>query len=297
MFRLRYISRVKVFRSLVSLVTESTIYRVADRMVTDGMLDRAAALTTYALFSFFPALLIGVSLLSLIGGAGLPTDAADYLIDRGVPAQTAQSVSEAVAGAMQVRGSVTTVTLIISFPLLAYGASSVLAGAGRALDDMAKVKNGINFLHRRLRALLVTAAALIMGVATVIIVFLGGRIADEIFSVIGLGQEARELWSLLRWPLAMVIVGALIAMIYRVTPTKATKHIWSGAVLATLLWLVASVVFFFLVDHFLNFSVTYGLFASAVILLTWLYLTNLAMLLGAEMNLYLDRREGNGSAS
>lgn len=257
------------------------------------MLDRAAALTTYALFSFFPALLISVSLLSILGGSDLPTDASKYLIDRGVPEQTAASVSEAVNGAMTARGSITTFALIISFPLLAYGASAILAGAGRALDEMAKISGGLNFLHRRIRAIALTIVAVLLGVLTVVIVFLGGRFADEIFSIIGLGPEARQAWALLRWPSAVLIVSLLLAMIYRVTPTRATKHIWSGAALATVLWLLASIIFFFLVDNFIDFPITYGVFASAIILLTWLYLTNLAMLLGAEFNLYLDRRNGN----
>jgi membrane protein len=129
-------------------------------------------------------------------------------------------------------------------------------------------------------------------------VFLGGEVAREVFEVIGLGRTAGGVWTWVRWPLAIVVTMAIFSYVYAVAPDhqRPFRLISSGAVLAVLLWIVASAGFFFYVDNFSSYNATYGAFGAVVILLLWLYLTNVAMLLGAELNAVLEDREASSPA-
>jgi membrane protein len=121
-------------------------------------------------------------------------------------------------------------------------------------------------------------------------VFLGGEVARELFDAVGLGRTAGAVWTWVRWPLAIALTMVIFSFLYSAAPDhkRPFRYITPGAVLAVLVWIVASGAFFFYVSNFSSYNATYGAFAGAVILLLWLYLTNVAMLLGAELNAVLE---------
>jgi membrane protein len=125
-------------------------------------------------------------------------------------------------------------------------------------------------------------------------VFLGGGIASDLFGTIGLGPTAADVWTYARWVVALGAAILIYAIVFAYAPDISPRRfrwISPGAVLGVFLWLLASGLFFFYVSNFSSYGATYGAFASAVVLLLWLYITNLCLLLGGELNAELERSE------
>ena len=124
--------------------------------------------------------------------------------------------------------------------------------------------------------------------------FVGGRFADDLFGFIGLGSTAANVWSIVRWPGAFAVTTLIFALIYYVTPDvkhRSFKWITPGAVVGVLLWLAASVGFSFYLSNFASLNALYGAFTGAIVLVFWLWLTNVALLFGAELNAAIERSE------
>jgi membrane protein len=262
------------------------------------MTDHAAALTYYALMSLFPALLVGVALLGLLGQESTVDDVARYLTDRGAPEATVNAVRSSLETAVRSQSGASTVLLVIGLALSLYSASSAFGAAGRALNAVHRAEEDRGFVKRKATQIGSTLLLILLTVAVLVMVFLGGELAREAFDAIGLGRTAGAVWTWVRWPLAVVVTMAIFSYVYAVAPDhqRPFRLISPGAVLAVLLWIVASAGFFFYVDNFGSYNAVYGAFAAVVILLLWLYLTNVAMLLGAELNAILEDREGSSPA-
>ena len=126
-----------------------------------------------------------------------------------------------------------------------------------------------------------------------VLIFLGGDVASDLLGTIGLGDTAADVWLIARWPAALVFAMLVYAIVYYAAPNVEVprfQFITPGAVLGVIAWIVASAGFFFYVSNFSSYSATYGAFAAAVILLVWLWLTNVVLLLGAELNAVIDLR-------
>ena len=122
---------------------------------------------------------------------------------------------------------------------------------------------------------------------TFVLIFIGGDVARDLLGTIGLGDVGAEIWLIARWPLALVLAMMVYAIVYFAAPNVEVprfQFLTPGAVVGVVLWIVASGGFFFYVSNFSSYSATYGAFAGAVILLVWLWLTNVVLLLGAELN-------------
>jgi membrane protein len=262
------------------------------------MTDHAAALTYYALMSMFPALLVGVALLGLLGQESTVDDVAGYLTDRGAPEATVDAVRSSLETAVHSQAGASTVLLVIGLVLALYSASSAFGAAGRALNAVHRANEDRGFVKRKALQIGSTLLLIVLSAAVLVMVFLGGEVARELFDEIGLGRTAGAVWTWVRWPLAVVVTMAIFSYVYAVAPDhqRPFRLISPGAVLAVLLWIAASAGFFFYVDNFGSYNAVYGAFAAVVILLLWLYLTNVAMLLGAELNEVLEDRGGSSPA-
>jgi len=266
------------------------------RFQKDEMTDSAAALTYYSLLSLFPALLFAVAVLGVFGQQGLITEAARYLRDAGAPASTVDSVTKALDSAQSQRGTALT-ALIIGLALSLNGASGAFGAVGRALNRVWRVDEGRGFVRRKANDLAWTLAVLVLVMVTFVLIFLGGGLASEVLGKIGLDDTAATIWRIVRWPAAMVSMMTIYAVVYYAAPNvEVRKFQWitPGAVFGVLTWIVASAVFFVYVSNFSSYSATYGAFAAAVILLVWLWLTNVVMLFGAELNAAIDLRRSPG---
>jgi membrane protein len=256
------------------------------------MTDYAAGLTYYSLLSLFPALLFGVAALGFFGQAGLITDAADYLRKAGAPAATVDAVTGALKSAQSQRGTAFT-ALIVALGTSVYGASGAFGAVGRALNVVWRVQEGRGFVKRKLHDIGWTALLLVLIVIIFVLVFLGGDVASDLLGVIGLGDTAADVWLILRWPAALVFAMLVYAIVYYAAPNVEVprfQFITPGAVIGVVAWILASAGFFFYVANFSSYSATYGAFAAAVILLVWLWLTNVVLLLGAELNAVIELR-------
>jgi len=266
--------------------------RAFGRFRRDEITDNAAALTYYSLLSLFPALLFCAALLGVFGQQGLINEAAAYLRDAGAPPDTVDAVTGALESAQEQRGTAV-VALIIGLATALNGASGAFGAAGRALNKIFRVQEGRGFVKKKGFDVLWTLVVMALVLITFVLVFLGGGLASDVLGTIGLGETAAVVWRIARWPAALGVAMLIYAVIYYAAPNVDVRHfrwISPGAIVGVLLWILASALFFVYVSNFSSYSATYGAFAGAVILLVWLWVTNLALLFGAELNAVVDLR-------
>jgi membrane protein len=262
------------------------------RFQRDAVTDHAAALTYYSMMSLFPALLLGVAVLGLVGQQGLITDAAKYLRDAGAPKDVINAVTAALQSAQKQRGTAVTALILGSASAL-YGASGAFGAVGRALNHIWRVQEGRGFVKHKAEDLGWTLVLLVLVFVAFVLIFLGGGLAGDVLGVIGLGDTAAALWRILRWPAALLVAMLIYALVYYAAPNaeiRRFRFITPGAVSGVLAWLLASGLFFVYASNFSSYGATYGSFATVVVLLVWIWLTNVALLFGAELNAVVDLR-------
>jgi membrane protein len=266
--------------------------RAFSRFRGDNVTDNAAALTYYSLLSLFPALLFGAALLGVFGQSGLIENAASYLERAGAPPDTVNAVTGALRSAMK-QHSTAIVSLVIGLAVSLNGASGAFGAVGRALNKIFRVQEGRGFVRHKLNDLLWTLVVALLVLITVVAIFLGGGLASDVLGKIGLGDTAATIWAVARWPVALAVTMTIYAIVYYAAPNVEVRRfrwISPGAVTGVALWIAASAGFFVYVSHFSSYGATYGAFAGVVILLIWLWLTNVVLLFGAELNAVVDLR-------
>lgn len=264
--------------------------RIAKRSVLafyeDQGTHHAAALTYYALMSLFPTLLLAVSLLGVLGEYPATYNAIINHLRGVVPATTLAPLNDAVRAALKNKGTAA-VSLVVSAVAALYGSTGYLEAARRALNVVFEAHSGRSFVRRKLTDIASTLVLLALVLTTVVLMFAGGGIAEE-----ALGGDAASVWRIARWPGAFAIALLVFSLIYYVTPDvrhRAFRWITPGAVVGVAVWLAASAVFSTYLANFKSFNVTYGSFAAAIILLVWLWLTNVALIFGGEVNAEIER--------
>ena len=148
-------------------------------------------------------------------------------------------------------------------------------------------------VRRKLNDLLWTLVVLVLVMITFVLIFLGGGLATDVLGWFGLGDTAASVRRIVRWPAALAAAMLVYAVVYFAAPNveiRRFRWITPGAVFGVTTWIVASALFFLYVSNFSSYSATYGAFAAAVILLVWLWLTNVVLLFGAELNAVIDLR-------
>lgn len=267
-------------------------WRVAKRSIVSFYDDQgthhAAALTYYALMSLFPVLLLSVSLLGLIGEyPGTYDSIIRYLRDV-VPATTLAPLDDAVRAAFRSNGTAEA-ALVIGLAAALYGGTGYLEAVRRALNVVFESEKGRSFWRRKATdaASLVVLLALVL--TTLVLMFAGGGFVDDVIS-----REAGDVWRIARWPAAVATALLSFSFVYYVTPDvhhRAFRWITPGAAVGVALWILVSIGFSEYLDRFTGVNVTYGSFAAAIILLFWLWLTNVALLFGAEVNAEIEREK------
>jgi membrane protein len=248
----------------------------------------AAALTYYALMSLFPTLLLAVSLLGLVGEYPATYNAIIGHLRGVVPAATLAPLDAAVRAALRSKGTAA-VGLALAIVTALYGATGYLEAHRRALNVIFGATAGRSFLRRKMIDIASTFVLLALVLTTLVLMFAGAGVAREV-----LGSGADTIWRIVRWPAAFASAMLVFSYIYKVTPDvqqRAFRRIIPGAVVGVSLWLAASAAFSSYLANFRSFNVTYGSFAAAIILLVWLWLTNIALLFGAEVNAEIERRK------
>jgi len=266
--------------------------RAFARFQKDQVTDHAAALTYYALLSLFPGLLFGVALLGFFGQEGLISDAARFLVSVGAPSQTVDAVTGALEGAQANRSRALT-ALLLAMATSLYGASGAFGAVGRALNTIWRVEEGRSFVKHKAHDIGWTLVVLGLVLVTAVLVFLGGALSEFVLGRIGIGDTGAAIWRYARWPAALLAMILIYAVVYFAAPNVEIRRfqwITPGAAFGVLAWLLASAAFFLYVANFSSYEATYGAFAAMVILLIWIWLTNVVLLFGAELNAVIDLR-------
>ncbi len=265
--------------------------RAFARFRNDQMTDHAAALTYYALMSLAPALLACIAVLGVFGQQTLISDAAQYLTRVGAPPETVEPITNIIENALANQSTAIT-SLIFGLLIALNGASGAFGAAGRALNVVFRVGEGRGFVRRKATDIAFTVLVLLLVLVTLVLVFLGGGLATDVFALFGLGETAASIWKVVRWPIALATAMLVYAVVYFAAPNVRVKRfqwISIGAAFGVVLWLIASAAFFLYAANF-GYGAAYGAFAGIVILLVWLWLTNSMLLFGAELNAEIDLR-------
>jgi len=263
----------------------------------DQMTHHAAALTYYALMSLFPAVLLALSLLGLIGQYPDTYNAiVNYLRDV-APASVVNPVDESLRGALQSKGTAAT-TLAIGIVVAFYGMTGALEAARRALNVVFELDgSGRGFLRRKSIDVLSAIVLMVLVLASLVMVFIGGRLSRDLLGFIGLGGTAADIWDVARWPGAVLVAMLVFTLIYYVTPDiqhRGFRWLIPGAATGVVLWLLASLAFSQYVARVADVGAVYGAFTGAILLVGWLWLTNVALLFGAELNAEIERQKELG---
>jgi membrane protein len=257
----------------------------------DQMTHHAAALTYYALMSLFPAVLLALSLLGLLGQYPDTYNSIIGYLREVAPASVVEPLDRSLRGALQSKGTAAT-ALAISVVVALYGTTGALEAARRALNVVFEVENGRSFLRRKTIDVASTFVLMTLVLVSLVLAFVGGRFAEDLLGFLGLGSTAAHVWNVARWPGAVATAMLVFALIYYITPDvqqRSFRWVTPGAVVGVLLWLAASFALSTYVSRVADVGAIYGTFAGAIVLVAWLWLTNVALLLGAELNAAIER--------
>ena len=250
----------------------------------DELTDRAAALTYYGLLALFPALLVLVSLLGLAGKSA--TDSVLKNIQQFTPGSARDIITRAVTQ-LQHNAGLGSIMAIVGVVLALWSASGYVAAfirAANAVYDMPEGRPVWKILPVRVG---LTAVLMVLAAISALIVVFTGTLARQAGKTLGVGDTALTVWSIAKWPVLAILVTIMIALLYWATPNarvKGFRWITPGSFLALVIWLIASAGFAFYVANFASYNKTYGTMAGVIVFLIWLWITNLAILLGLEFD-------------
>jgi membrane protein len=256
----------------------------------DHCTDLAAGLTYYAVLSLFPAAIAVISLLGVVGQGHKSVDKVIQVLKPLVSPSTLNTVQPALEHIASSQGA--GLGLVLGILGALWSASGYVGAFGRAMNAVYEIDEGRPFWKLRPIMLVVTLVAILLVACVLVMLVVSGPLADSIGSVIGLGSQAVTVWSIAKWPVIALFVVLIVAMLYYATPNvKQPKFRWIsiGAFVAIVVWILASVAFAFYVSSFGSYNKTYGSLAGAVAGLLWLWITNVALLFGAELDSELER--------
>ncbi len=256
---------------------------------SDQCTDLAAALVYYAVLALFPALLAIVSILGLFGQARTTTSAVLKILAHVAPS-LATTLGPIVSSLT--RSPSAGFTFVIGIVLALWSASGYVGAFGRAMNRIYSVPEGRPVWKLRPVQLLITVAVVILVVLGGLILVLSGPVAQGLGNVIGLGSTFVLVFSIVKWPVLLVIAVATIAILYHFSPNiRQPKFKWMslGAAIGLIVWALGTVGFGFYVANFGHYNKTYGSIAGVIVFLLWLWITNLALLFGAEFDAEIER--------
>lgn len=268
-----------------------TLKRTFKEFSSDNLTDWAAALTYYGVQAIFPALIALVSVIGLVGGnlvstltdnvsSVAPGPAKDILL----PAIKNLASSKGAAG----------IAFIVGLVLALNSASSYVAAFTRASNSIYDVEEGRPVWKLKPQQIGIVLVLIIMLVLIVVMVAVSGPLAKEVGKVVGAGSSAVKIWDIAKIPVVLLIVALMFAFLYKTAPNvkqPGGKFFTPGGFVALFIWIVASILFALYVAKFASLNKTYGSMGGVIAFLIWLWITNIAILFGAEFNSELQRSQ------
>jgi membrane protein len=270
-------------------VVRATLKRTIREFREDNLTDWAAALTYYGILAIFPALLALVSVLGLIGNSA--TQPLIDNLDTVAPGPAKDIFTSAIENLQESQGAAG-VLFVVGLGGALWSASGYVAAFMRASNAIYDVEEGRPIWKTLPTRVLTTLVLLLMlAVVAVGVTFTGG-LAEQAGNVLGVGSTAVDVWNIAKWPVILLTVITMFAIIYWAAPNvKHPRFRWisPGSVVGVLVWILASAAFALYVGSFASYNKTYGALGGVIVFLVWLWISNIAVLLGAEFNAELER--------
>nr|WP_230203324.1 YihY/virulence factor BrkB family protein [Parafrankia discariae] len=267
----------------------AVLRRTAKEFKDDELSDRAAALTYYGVLAIFPALLVLVSLLGVIGKSA--TDSILTNLEQLTPGSARDILRNAVNGIRDTAGT-GGVLAVVGLAGALWSASGYIAAFIRTANAVYDIPEGRPAWKIMPLRLAVTVMLMVLLAASATIVVFSGGLAEQAGKALGLGSAALTAWSYAKWPVLVLLVILMIALLYWSAPNvrvRGFRWLTPGSALAVVIWLAASAGFALYVANFGSYNKTYGTLAGVIIFLIWLWLSNLAILLGLEFDAEIAR--------
>jgi membrane protein len=279
--------------------TWTILKRAAKRFSEDELSDRAAALTYFAVLALFPALIVMVALLGLLGEYPRTSNALLEIVGKISPGSAVDTFRGPITGVVRAKGGAGAL-FGVGLAAAVWSASGYIGGFMRAANAIYDVPEGRPFWKLRPLQVAITLAMVLMLTVVAVALVVTGPVAHAIGDVIGLGSTAVDVWNVAKWPALVLIVMITFAVLYHtapnVRPHKFRIVTW-GSAIAVLLWIGASALFALYVSNFGSYSTTYGSLGAVIVFLVWLWLSNLALLLGAVIDAELERDAAQAPAA
>jgi membrane protein len=267
----------------------AVLKRTACEFRADNLTDLAAALTYYGVLAIFPALIALVSILGLIGRSA--TQPLVENLGKVAPGPARTIFTSAIENLQHSRGTAG-IAFVVGVVVALWSASGYVAAFMRASNSIYDVQEGRPFwktIPVRLGVTIVIVALLAVSAAAVV---LTGGLARQVGNLVGVGSTAVTLFDIVKWPVLLLVVSLMFAILYWASPNvkqPGFRWITPGGLVAVVAWVIVSALFAVYVAEFSNYNKTYGALASVVVFLVWLWISNIAVLLGAEINAELER--------
>ena len=263
--------------------------RTVSGISQDNLTDWAASLTYYAVLAIFPALIVMVSVLGLIGDS-----ATEPLLDNLSKVAPGPANDIFTSAIKDIQGSQGAAGAFFVFGLLAavWSASGYIGAFMRASNAIYEIDEGRPIWKTLPLRVGLTVLLMVLTAVSAIGVTLSGGLAEQAGNVFGVGDTAVQIWNIAKWPVLLLCVSFMIAVLYWAAPNvkqPGFRWITPGGLLAVLGWVIASIAFAFYVGNFGSYNKTYGALAGPIVFLVWLWISNLLILLGAEFNAELER--------
>jgi membrane protein len=267
----------------------SILKRSLKQFKHDDVTDRAAALTYFGVLALFPGILALVSVLGLLGKS--TTDQILSNLKQVAPGP-ASSFLHSVIGQVGGKAGAAGIAAIVGLALALYSASAYVSAFMRASNAIYDVDEGRPIWKTTPLRLAVTLVLVIMLALSAIMVVVTGPIASQVGKAFGIGNSVVLIWDIAKWPVLLILVSLMFSLLYKACPNvkqPGMRWISLGGVIAVVIWLIASALFAVYVSFSGSYNKTYGSFATVIVFLVWLWISNIAILLGAEFNAEAQR--------
>lgn len=263
--------------------------RAVKQFKHDNVTDFAAALTYFGILAIFPGALALVSVLGLLG-----KNQTDKVVSNisGVAPGAVTDVLKTIITQVQGKAGAAGIALIVSLALALWSASGYVAAFMRASNVVYGVEEGRPVWKTAPVRLLVTLILVVLLAASAVMVIATGPVASQLGTAFGVSHTALLVWEIAKWPVLLVVVSLMFTLLYKACPNvkqPGFRWISLGAVIAVVVWVITSALFAVYVSFSGSYNKTYGSFATVIVFLVWLWITNIAILLGAEINAEAQR--------
>jgi membrane protein len=268
-----------------------TSKRVVSGFRDDNVTDWAAALTYYSVLSIFPAFIALISILGLVVDPATITRVVTDIVAQLGP-ESAVNTFEGPINEISGNQSTALLGLVLGLAVALWTASNYVGAFMRASNAIYQREEGRPFWKLRPLQVLLTLVLVLMAALVVLALIVSGPVAEAIGSAVGLGDTAVTVWDIAKWPVLLVVVMLMLAILYWSAPNaKPAGFRWMspGSVTAVAVWIIASAGFAFYVANFGSYDKTYGTLGGVIVFLVWMWITNIAVLLGAELNAETER--------